>query len=132
MKPKISLITLGVADLEKSATFYRDGLGWPTEGDGEGVVFLKLEGTWLSLYPKEKLAEDATVSPEGKGFPRFSLAHNVKSKAEVDEVLVLAKKAGAKIIKKAGDTFWGGYSGYFSDPDNFLWEVAWNPFMDLT
>lgn len=131
MKPKISLITLGVADLERAAKFYRD-LGFPTEGDNEGVVFFKLEGTWLSLYPREKLAEDARVSPEGSGFPGITLAHNVKTKEEVREVLLLAERSGGKIVKEAEDVFWGGYSGYFSDPDGHLWEVAWNPFMDLT
>ena len=132
MKPKISLITLGVSDLKRSATFYRSGLGFPTEGDNEGVIFLKLEGTWLSLYPKEELAKDAMTTPDGEGFRAFTLAHNVKTKEEVSKVLSLAEKAGGTIVKPAQDVFWGGHSGYFSDPDGFLWEIAWNPHMDLT
>ncbi len=133
MKPKISLITLGVKDLRKSLEFYQDGLGFPVEGDDtENIAFLKLEGTWLALFPREKLAEDAHVSDVGTGFRAFTLAHNVKSKEEVDVVLKLAEQSGATIVKPAEDVFWGGYSGYFSDPDGFLWEVAWNPFTDLT
>lgn len=134
MKPKISLITLGVSDLQRSLRFYRDGLGFPTHEYKEdaGVVFFELEGTWLSLYPKNKLAEDATVSPEGNGFSGITLAHNVASKEEVDAVVAIAEKAGATVLKKPQTVFWGGYSGYFADPDGHLWEVAYNPFMDLT
>jgi uncharacterized protein len=131
MKPKISIITLGVADYEKSVRFYRDGLSFPLENDGKDIAFFKLAGVMLALYPREKLAEDAAISPEGNGFRGFTLAHNLGSKAEVQEVLSLAEKAGAKIMKPAQDVFWGGHSGYFTDPDGFLWEVAWNPFMDL-
>lgn len=130
MKPKISLITLGVTDLEASTRFYAE-LGFPIEGDSEGVTFLKLEGTWLSLFPKEELAKDARVEM-GEILPTFSLAHNVTSKEKVHEVIEIARKAGAVIQKEAEDTFWGGYSGYFKDPDGYLWEVAWNPFTDLT
>ena len=134
MKPKISLITLGVADLEKSLHFYRDGLGFKTHNytDGDEAIFFKLEGTWLSIFPKNKLAADVTVSPDGMGFSGFSLAHNTGSKAKVDEVFNLAVSVGAKPVKKPQDVFWGGYSGYFSDPDGYLWEVAYNPFTDLT
>ena len=132
MKAKISLITLGVSDLKRALTFYRDGLGFPTEGDTENIVFLKLTGTWLALYPRDRLAEDVQVAAAGAGFSGFTLAHNVASKQDVDETLRLAEKAGAKIVKPAQDVFWGGYSGYFSDPDGFLWEVAWNPHIDLT
>lgn len=132
MKPKISLITLGVANLKRALTFYRDGLGFPTEGDTENIVFLKLAGTWLALFPRDQLAEDAQTVSAGSGFPGFTLGHNVASKQDVDETLRLAEKAGAKIVKPAQDVFWGGYSGYFSDPDGFLWEVAWNPHIDLT
>jgi hypothetical protein len=132
MKPKISVITLGVKDLRASLKFYRDGLGFTPEGDTKDIGILKMEGAWLSLYPRESLARDATVSPEGSGFHGFTIAHNVKSKTEVDEVLAFAVKAGGKIIKPGQDAFWGGYSGYFADPDDFLWEVAWNPFFDLT
>lgn len=132
MKPKISLITLGVKDFASSAKFYSEGLGFPIESSNENIIFFKLEGIWLSIYPLAKLAEDATVSPEGSGFKGFTLAHNVSSKEKVDEVMNLAEKAGAKILKLGQDVFWGGYSGYFSDPDGYLWEVAWNPFTDLT
>ena len=132
MKAKISLITLGVMDLKRALTFYRDGLGFPTEGDTDNIVFLKLTGTWLALYPRDRLAEDVQVAAAGVGFSGFTLAHNVASKQDVDETLHLAEKAGAKIVKPAQDVFWGGYSGYFSDPDGFLWEVAWNPHLDLT
>jgi catechol 2,3-dioxygenase-like lactoylglutathione lyase family enzyme len=132
MKPKISIITLGVKDLRASLKFYRDGLGFTLAGETKDIAILKMEGACLALYPRESLAEDATVSPEGSGFHGFTLAHNVKSKKEVDEVLAFAVKAGARLIKPGQDVFWGGYSGYFADPDDFLWEVAWNPFFDLT
>jgi uncharacterized protein len=134
MKSKVSIITLGVADFERSLRFYRDGFGFPTHNykDGEDVVFFKLEGSWLALYPWDKLAQDATVAPTGSGFRGVTLAHNVKSKAEVDRVVALAVSAGAKLVKQPQDVFWGGYSGYFADPDGHLWEVAFNPFTDLT
>lgn len=134
MKPKISLITLGVQDFQKSLHFYRDGLGFKTNNykEGDEVVFFEMEGTWLSLFPKDKLAEDATVSEDGLGFNGITLAHNVKSKGEVDKVIKFAISNGAKIIKRPKEVSWGGYSGYFSDPDGYLWEVAYNPFTDLT
>ena len=152
MKPKISLITLGVSDLKRTLVFYRDGLGFPTHDykEEQGIVFFKLEGTWLSLYSREKLAEDLAdpEKPTGHqeeqdlnlplvkgagGIPGgVTLAHNVKTKEEVDAVVQLAVSAGAKLIKKPQEVFWGGYSGYFADPDGYLWEVAYNPFMDLT
>ena len=132
MKPRISIITLGVSDLERSTVFYRDGLGLPRYGDFPGVTFFGLSGTWLALYPQDELAGDAQVNPQGSGFRRFTLAHNVSSKEEVDRVMEEAKKAGAFVQKPAKDTEWGGYSGYFTDPDGFLWEVAWNPHFDLT
>jgi len=133
MKSKISLITLGVKDLVISKKFYQD-LGFQTHNykDGDDVVFIEMEGTWLSLFPKEKLAADTTVSPEGSGFNGITLAHNVSSKEEVDKVFVHALAVGAKPMKKPQDAFWGGYSGYFADPDGYLWEVAYNPFTDLT
>ncbi len=132
MKPKIGLITLGVGNLERSTAFYRDGLGFPTQGDYPGVTFFVLEGTWLSLYPRAELARDAQVDEAGSGFRGFALAHNVSTKTEVDQILDQASKAGGTIVKRARDAEWGGYSGYFSDPDGFLWEVAWNPGIDLT
>jgi len=134
MKSKIGIITLGVRDIARSLGFYRDGLGFapPNYKEGSDHVLFKMEGSWLSLYPADKLAEDATVAPEGSGFPRFTLAHNVKSKAEVDQVFAQALAAGATAKKPPQDVFWGGYSGYFADPDGFLWEVAFNPFIDLS
>jgi len=134
MKPKISLITLGVSDFAKSLVFYREGLGFKTHNykEGDDVVFFELEGTWLSLYPKEKLAKDAQITTEGNGFAGFSLAHNVGSKIEVDAVFTHAVSVGAEPVKMPQEVFWGGYSGYFADPDGYLWEVAYNPFTDLT
>ena len=128
MKPRISMITLGVADLEKSIKFYEEGLGFPRKESGPDVAFFTLNGTWLGLYDREALAEDATVPAEGQGFESFTLAHNVHSEVEVDEVVAQAIGAGATLVKKPQKVFWGGYSGYFKDPDGHLWEVAYNPF----
>jgi catechol 2,3-dioxygenase-like lactoylglutathione lyase family enzyme len=127
MDPRITLITLGVADLDRSVRFYRDGLGLPKRDGPAGVAFFETRGTWLSLYPREKLAEDATVSAEGSGFRGFALAHNVASPEAVDRTLQEAVGAGATLVKAGQKVFWGGYAGYFADPDGFLWEVAWNP-----
>lgn len=127
MKPRISMITLGVADMERAVRFYEKGLGLPRmpfEGD---VAFFTLNGSWLSLYPWDALAEDATVSGDATGFRGITLAHVVSSKEEVVEVLNQAVRFGGQLIKPAQDVFWGGYSGYFADPDGHLWEVAWNP-----
>ena len=135
MKPKISIITLGVADLEASLRFYRDGLGFPTHDyeEGAGIVFLELEGTWLALYPRTEFPNEAPgVKFAAPGTPMITLAHNVASKEEVDVVIRHAVNAGATLIKEPQEVFWGGYSGYFADPDGHLWEVAHNPFTDLT
>lgn len=129
MRPNLTCITLGVGDFEKSLRFYREGLGWPAvlpPGSGS-IAFLPLNGVVLALYPKHLLAEDATVSSEGRGFPGFTLAHNTRSEEEVNSVLTEAEKAGATIVKPAERAFWGGYSGYFKDPDGYLWEVVYNP-----
>jgi catechol 2,3-dioxygenase-like lactoylglutathione lyase family enzyme len=126
MKPRISMITLGVRDLAKSIEFYDKGLGFPRMDSPPEVAFFTLNGTWLGLYGREALAEDAMVSPEGSGFESFTLAHNVNSEAEVDEVMNQAINAGAILVKKPQKVFWGGYSGYFKDPDGHLWEVAHN------
>ncbi len=131
MEPRITLISLGVADLERSIRFYQDGLGLPRRDGPEGIAFFETGPTLLSLYPREALAEDATVSSEGSGFRGFALAHNVASKEAVVAMLDEAVAAGARLVKPAQDVFWGGYSGYFADPDEFLWEVAWNPHMPL-
>lgn len=132
MKPHISMITLGVFDLARSTAFYRDGLGLPTEGDFEGVAFFKLRGTWLSLFPRDELQKDAGMSTHADGISAFTLAHNVASKEEVQDVLNQAQAAGAQILKPAQDAFWGGYHGFFADLDGFVWEIAWNPHLDLT
>jgi catechol 2,3-dioxygenase-like lactoylglutathione lyase family enzyme len=131
MEARVSLITLGVADLERSLRFYRDGLGLPTTwSTDKGVMFFRTAGTCLALYPYDKLAEDvspAFLVPKTK-FAGITLAHNVRTKDEVDPLLARAAAAGAKIEKPGQDTFWGGYSGYFSDPDGYLWEIAWGAF----
>jgi catechol 2,3-dioxygenase-like lactoylglutathione lyase family enzyme len=127
MDAHISFITLGVTDLERSLRFYRDGLGFPVRKADEEIVFFNLPGVQFALYPREKLAEDATVSSTGSGFSGFALARNVASIERVDALLATAVKAGGALVKPGQKVFWGGYSGYFSDPDGFLWEVAWNP-----
>lgn len=131
MEPRISLITLGVEDLGRSLRFYRDGLGWPTTWDGSrGVVFFQSHGTCLALYPLADMARDVwdAAPPARSPFAGITLAHNVREKHEVDEVLALAAAAGATIVKPGHDTFWGGYAGVFADPDGHLWEVAWGAF----
>ena len=127
MKPRISMITLGVRDLAVSVRFYEGGLGFPRMDSPPEVAFFALNSTWLGLYGREALAADAKVSPEGSGFESFALAHNVCSVSEVDEVMSGALEAGATLVKKPERVFWGGYSGYFKDPDGHLWEVAHNP-----
>ncbi len=127
MKPRISMITLGVHDLAASVKFYEEGLGFPRMDSPPSVAFFTLNGTWLGLYGREALAEDATVPAEGSGFAAFSLAHNVQSESEVDKVMDQAIAAGATLVKQPQKVFWGGYSGYFKDPDGHLWEVAHNP-----
>jgi catechol 2,3-dioxygenase-like lactoylglutathione lyase family enzyme len=132
MEPRISIITLGVANLQRSVAFYRTGLGLPTNyKEGEGIAFFQLSGTWLALYPSDALAEDACLPPRRTRFGGFTLAHNVHSKEAVDNVIEQALASGATLLKPAADTFWGGYSGYFSDPDSHPWEVAWNPYFPL-
>jgi catechol 2,3-dioxygenase-like lactoylglutathione lyase family enzyme len=144
MEQRLSLVTLGVADLERARRFYEDGLGWRHSGDGQGVYFFQSPGTVVALWGRADLAADAGMASAGAeaasddipgGAARFSgrfsgmaLAHNVASPAAVDAVLAEAKAAGAKILKPAAETFWGGYSGYFADPDGHVWEVAHNPF----
>lgn len=136
MKPRVTLITLGVDDLERAVRFYRDGLGFATEGivgkefEHGAVAFFDLQsGLRLALWPRKSLAHDSGLPVSPPATTDVCLAHNVASKREVDEVMELAKAAGAKVVKPAHDTFWGGYAGYFQDPEGHLWEVAWNPRM---
>ncbi len=138
MKPRINVLTLGVVDLEKSLRFYRDGLGLPTEGitgtefeDGAVVFFKMNDALILALYPKAALAKDANVSVRPSSSAEFSIGHFLKSKQDVDAFMNQAEKAGAKITDRARDRFWGGYSGYFKDLDGHLWEIAWNPAIDV-
>ncbi|WP_288356547.1 VOC family protein [uncultured Cycloclasticus sp.] len=134
MKPKISIITLGVDDLERATRFYSEGLGLPTHNvEGDNISFFSLEGTWLALYPREELAKDIGLTDSNQvGFSGITLAHNVVSKSDVDAVLDQAVSAGARLIKPALEVFWGGYSGYFQDTEGYYWEVAYNPYQDLT
>ncbi|EON91847.1 Glyoxalase/bleomycin resistance protein/dioxygenase [Marinobacter lipolyticus SM19] len=127
MKPRISMITLGVSDLQRSIRFYEQGLSLPRMDSPPEVAFFTLNGTWLGLYGRDALAEDASVSGRSEGFAGFSLAHNVSSEQEVDQVMAQAVAAGAVVTKAAQKTDWGGYAGYFSDPDGYLWEIAHNP-----
>jgi catechol 2,3-dioxygenase-like lactoylglutathione lyase family enzyme len=132
MSPAISVITLGVADLARSRRFYCEGLGFrDSNHSDEQIVFLHAGGVMLALYPRHLLAEDALLPPAGSGFGGITLARNLGTKEEVDEALARAEKAGARILKSAREVFWGGYSGYFADPDGHPWEVAYNPHWDL-
>jgi catechol 2,3-dioxygenase-like lactoylglutathione lyase family enzyme len=131
MLPRISIITLGVKDLDRALRFYRDGLGLPTTRKAEqGIIFFQTSGVCLALYPYHELAKDISEQfvVEKTKFTGITLAHNVRSKEEVDDILRQAEQAGAKIEKVAAETEWGGYSGYFSDPDGYLWEIAWGAF----
>ena len=134
MKPRITVITLGVDDLQKSLAFYRDGLGLPTEGvlgqefEHGAVAFFDLKGGLrLAIWPRRDIAWESGVQETSHSSTEFTIGHNVGSKEEVDGVMEQAQRAGAGIVRPAGDTFWGGYSGYFQDPDGHLWEIAWNP-----
>ncbi|MEM6602694.1 MAG: VOC family protein, partial [Pseudomonadota bacterium] len=128
-----NIITLGVSDLQKSKAFYINGLGWkPAQASNDNIVFFQLNHIALTLYQHEALADDACIEANRSKFRGFSLAYNTRSEKEVDQTLAFAKKAGAQITKPAQKVFWGGYSGYFLDPDGFLWEVAYNPFCTIT
>jgi catechol 2,3-dioxygenase-like lactoylglutathione lyase family enzyme len=134
MKPRITLITIGVNDLERSLKFYRDGLGFPTEGivgtefEHGAVAFFDLQnGLKLAIWPRKDIAHEAKIPLGQPSATEFSIGHNVASQAEVDAVIAQARKAGAVITDPPHETFWGGYAGCFQDPDGHLWEVAWNP-----
>jgi predicted lactoylglutathione lyase len=127
MKQRVSIITLGVTDLNRSREFY-ERLGWRrSTTSSEEIVFFQAGGMALALYPRHELAKDANVASDGHGFSGVTLAYNARDRGEVDSVLDEAVAAGASLVKPAQEAFWGGYSGYFSDPNGFLWEVAWNP-----
>ena len=126
MEQRLSLVTLGVADLERSLRFY-EGLGWRRANDHAEVAFFQAGGMVLGLFGRAALAADAGLAEDGSGFRGVALAYNARTRQEVDAVLAEAATAGATIVKPAKDAFWGGYSGYFADPDGHLWEVAWNP-----
>ena len=136
MEPRISIITLGVEDLARSVDFYTDGLDLPFaeafDPDEDGIAFLEVgPGLRLGLYPWEKLAEDAQLPTDGEGFRGVTIAHNVRRRDQVDAVIAEAADAGADIVKQPEEVFWGGYSGYFADPDGHLWEVAYNPYDEI-
>lgn len=132
MEQRLTIITLGVEDLTTSNAFYENTFGWKKlSSSNEGVSFFQLNGILLSLYPKEKLAEDAQVSHEGKGFKAFSIAYCTKTKEEVNELINTLKAKGVKVVKAPEEAFWGGYSGYIADPDDNLWEIAYNPYLPL-
>ena len=126
MEPRISLVTLSVADMARARRFY-EALGWRASGPSEGVTFFQVGGMILSLYGRAEQAADANLPAEGSGFGGIVLAHNVRERGDVDRVLAEAKAAGATILKPGHEIFWGGYVGYFADPDGHPWEVAWNP-----
>lgn len=138
MEPRITVITLGVDDLEQSVAFYRDGFGWPTEGiigtefEGGSVAFFPMnDGMRLALYPKKQIAEDANVDGTASSAAEFTLGHNVGSRGEVDAVIKAAEEAGAEITDQPRNRVWGGYSGHFKDIDDHLWEVVWNPQFEI-
>jgi uncharacterized protein len=132
MEQRLSIVTLGVTDLKLSREFY-ERLGWRRSMAGtEGIVFFQAGGMALALYPRQELAKDAHIAADGMGFCGMTVAYNARTREEVDSVLAEAAAAGAKILKPAEEAFWGGYSGYFSDPDGFPWEVAWNPGISIT
>jgi catechol 2,3-dioxygenase-like lactoylglutathione lyase family enzyme len=132
--PRLTVVTLGVADLRRATEFYGSVLGTPPNTSYKGVTFIELPGTWISLFPLENLAKD--ISPElsssRSGFSGITLAHNARSKEDVVSIMKRAKAAGARIIREPQETFWGGFSGYFADLDNYFWEVAWGPMFEFT
>ena len=129
MNQNLHIITLGVRDFKTSYEFYTKTLGWkPSSTSNDDIAFFQAGGVVVAIYPREKLAEDAVASPEGSGFSGFTLAYNARSESEVDEIIRDLKSKGVKIVKEPQKVFWGGYSSYFADPDDYRWEVAYNPF----
>lgn len=131
MEPRISIITLGVSDLQRSTRFYQERLGLPRHDWDGDIAFFETAATWLALFPRDALAEDAGVAPQGSGFSGVTLAHIVRSRDAVDALMEQAVAAGARRVKPPEAKSWGGYSGYFADPDGYLWEIAWNPHFPL-
>lgn len=131
MQQRLTIITLGVADLQASTNFYTQKLGWQKKGDYEDIVFIPLNGIMLGLYPKDKLAEDANLPPAKVGYSNITLAYNARSIEEVDALFQTFKEKEINIVKPPKKAFWGGYSGYIADPDGYLWEIAFNPYMEL-
>jgi len=131
--PRITVITLGVADLAQATRFYETIFGVHPNSEYEGISFFELPGVWLTLYPVDKLAEDISprLSPTRSGFSGITLAYNATSKNEVVAIFEEARTAGASIVKAPQDTFWGGFSGYFADLDGYYWEVVWGPMFDF-
>ena len=127
MEPCISVITLAVTDMGRATRFYRDGLGLPMRDDKPPVIYFQLQGTWLALFPREALASYANVEAHGQGFAGITLSCNLASREEVDQAIAAAEKAGATVINPPHEVGWGGYTGWFSDPDGHLWEMVWNP-----
>lgn len=132
--PRLTVVTLGVADLDKAAGFYQGVLDTPANRSYDGVTFFELPGTWISLYPLENLARDISpaVPVTRTGFSGITFAHNARSKDEVMAIIARARQAGACVLKEPRETFWGGFSGYFADPDGYCWEIAWGPMFDFT
>jgi len=132
MEQRISLITLGVSDLTRSRRFYEQGLGWQvSSSSNEQIVFFQVGSLALALYSRTALAEDAHLANGGDGFGGITLAYNVRRREDVDTILAEVQAVGARLLKPAEEVYWGGYSGYFADPDGYPWEVAWNPFWEL-
>ena len=132
MEQRLTFIGLGVSDLKRSTEFYENAFGWTkSEHSNDFITFFQLNGIMLSLYPNDKLAEDATVKPNNSGFKGFTIAHNVRSEKEVDDLIENLRSKGVTIVKEPVKTDWGGYSSYISDLDNNLWELAYNPFLEL-
>ncbi len=132
LEARMTIIGLGVSNLTEATQFYEEIFGWPKmDGSNESITFFKLNGMLLSLYPREKLAEDAGVDPQGTGFKAFTLAYNTRSREEVDELIQRLETKGVTIVKRPQEVFWGGYSSYVADPDHNLWEIAFNPFLKM-